>query len=59
MKNIKEKDILKQISSSNINFISAARSLKPKLIDTPEQAKAVGRKMAVDVSKKLKLKLKV
>ena len=57
MKGTKKKNTPRQSSSTNIDFVSLARPLKFGLIDTPEQARAIGRRMAADVSKKLKLKL--
>lgn len=59
MKNMREKEIRKLVSSPNVNFASGGRSWKPRVIDTPEQAKAIGRKMAADIARKLKLKLTV
>jgi len=59
MKNSKKKEIREPISSPSANYVSGARSWKPRVINTPEQAKAIGRKMATDVAKKLKLNLTV
>ena len=57
MKNNKKKEIREPISSPSVNYLSRARSWKPRVINTPEQARAIGRQMATDVAKKLKLKL--